>query len=84
MFEIKSIECNSIECNSIECNSIESIEHNSIDTSNLNNQQFSLNKISKIEDYFVSEIKERALMSKKLSRYNYFLIILINLGLLYQ
>ena len=35
----------------VESNSIESIQHNSIDTSNLNNQQFNLNKISKIEDY---------------------------------
>ena len=49
----------------IECNSIESIEHNSIDTSNLNNQQFRLNKISETEDYFITEIKERELMSKK-------------------
>ena len=53
----------------VECNSIESIEHNSIDTSNLNNQQFRLNKISEIEDYFITEIKERELMSKKLSKY---------------
>ena len=70
------VESNFIECNSIEYNSIESIEHNSIDTSNLNNQQFRLNKISEIEDYFVAEIKERELMSKKLSKYisffNYF------------
>ena len=47
-----------VESNSIECNSIESIEHNSVDTSNLNNQKFRLNKISEIEDYFISEIKE--------------------------
>ena len=53
------IEIKSIECNSIECNSIESIEHNSIDTSNLNNQQFRLNKISEIEGYFIAEMKER-------------------------
>ena len=58
-----------IKCNSIECNSIESIEHNSMDTSNLNNQQFRLNKISEIEDYFIAGIKERELMSKKLSEY---------------
>ena len=58
-----------VESNSIEYNSIESIEHNSIDTSNLNNQQFRLNKIIEIEDYFVAEIKERELMSKKLSKY---------------
>ena len=53
----------------VESNSIESIEHNSIDTSNLNNQQFKLNKISEIEEYFIAEIKERELMSKKLSKY---------------
>ena len=63
------VEIKSIEFSSIECNSIESIEHNSIDKSNLNNQQFKLNKISEIEDYFISEIKERVLMSKKLSKY---------------
>ena len=54
-----------VEINSIECNSLESIEHNFIDTPNLNNQQFRLNKISEIEDYFIAEIKERELMSKK-------------------
>ena len=62
------VEIKSIECNSIECNSIESIEHNFIDIPNLNNQQFRLNKISKIEEYFIVEIKERELMSKKLSK----------------
>ena len=51
MVEIKSIERNSVE---------------SIDTPNLNNQQFRLNKISEIEEYFIAEIKERELMSKKL------------------
>ena len=69
MFESNSIECSFIECNSIKCNSIESIELNSIDTSNLNNEQFRLNKISQIEDSFIAEIKERELMSKKLSKY---------------
>ena len=49
----------------VECNSIESIGHNSIDISNLNNQQFRLNEISEIEDYFIVKIKERELMSKK-------------------
>ena len=68
-----------VEINSIECNSIESIEHNSVDTSNLNNQQFRLNKISKVEDYFITEIKERELMSKKLINVLLFLIISINL-----
>ena len=36
----------------------------------LNDQQhFRLNKISEIKDYFVAEIKERELMSKRLSKY---------------
>ena len=50
-------ECNSIdttECNFIECN----------EASSLNNQQFRLNKINEIKDYFIAEIKERELMSK--------------------
>ena len=59
MVEIKPIECNSIKCNSIE----------SIDTANLNDQQFRLNKISETEKYFIAEIKEIELMSKKLSKY---------------
>ena len=41
-----------------------------------NNQQFRLNRINKIRDYFVAEIKERELMSKRISKYiasfNYF------------
>ena len=32
-------------------------------------QQFRLNKINEIRDYFVTEIKERELMSKRLSKY---------------
>ena len=39
-------------------------ECNSIETSNLDNQQFRLNKINEIKDYFIAEIKERELMSK--------------------
>ena len=36
----------------------------------LNDQQnFSLNKFKKIKDFFVAEIKERELMSKRLSKY---------------
>ena len=39
-------------------------------------QQFRLNKINEIKNYFVAEIKERELMSERLSRYitsfNYF------------
>ena len=58
-----------VECNSLKRISIESIEHNSINTSSVSNQQFRLNKISEIEGYFITEIKERELMSKKLSKY---------------
>ena len=61
-----------VESNSIKCNYIESIEHSSIDPSNLNNQQFWLNKISEIKDYFIADIKGRELMSKKLSKYIFF------------
>ena len=32
-------------------------------------QHFRLNKINEIKDYFVAEIKERELMSKRLSKY---------------
>ena len=36
----------------------------------LNDQEhFRLNKINEIKDYFVAEIKERELMSKRLSKY---------------
>ena len=48
------------------------IERNSmksIDTPNLSNQQLRLNKISEIEEYFIAEIKEKELMSKKLRKY---------------
>ena len=34
-----------------------------------NRQQFRLNKINEIKDYFVAEIKERELMSKRFSKY---------------
>ena len=47
--------------NSVGCNYAE--------TSNLDNQQFRLNKINEIKDHFIAEIKERELMSKKLSKY---------------
>ena len=32
-------------------------------------QQFRLTKINEIKDYFVAEIKERELMSKRLTKY---------------
>ena len=34
-----------------------------------NEQQFRLNKINEITDYFVAEIKERELISKRVSKY---------------
>ena len=50
----------------VECNSIET----PIIYPNLNDQQhFRLNKTNEIKDYFVAEIKERELMSKRLSKY---------------
>ena len=49
------------ECNSIECISVE--------VSNLDNQQFRINKINEIKDYFIAEVKERELMIKRLIKY---------------
>ena len=58
-----------------ECNSI---KHNFHKTPNMypnlnanisNEQQLSLNKINKIKDYFIAEIRERELMSKNFSQY---------------
>ena len=51
-----------------------SIEHNFDKTPNMypnisNDQQFRLNKINEIKDYFIAEIRERELMSKNLSKY---------------
>ena len=54
------------ECNYIECNSIEVTNT----YSNLSDQtKFRLNEINKINVYFDSEIQERKIMSKKLSKY---------------
>ena len=61
-----STECNSIDCSSAEWNSHET--HN-IYPNLHDQQQFRLNKINEIKDYFVAEIKERELMSKRLSKY---------------
>ena len=36
---------------------------------NLNDQQFRLNKVSGVRDYFIREIKERELMSKRITKY---------------
>ena len=48
-------------CNSVECNIAE--------TSNINNQQYKLNKINEIKDCFVAEIKGTELISRRLSKY---------------
>ena len=68
--------CNSIGCNSIEHNSVErsniypNLNATSLNEISLSDQQHSrLNKINEIKDYFVAEIKERELMSKRLSKY---------------
>ena len=57
-------ECNSIESNSIQDNPFEASNMYSNDQ-----QQFRLNKINETKDYFITEIKERELISKKLSKY---------------
>ena len=36
---------------------------------NLNDQQFRLNKIGEVRQYFIGGIKERELMRKRLSKY---------------
>ena len=38
-------------------------------------QQFRLNKINEIKDCFIAEIKERELMSKRLSKYIAFFLL---------
>ena len=46
------------------------IECNSIEAPNLNDQQqFRLKKVNGIKDCFITEIKERELMSKRFSKY---------------
>ena len=53
----------------IECKSIECKECNFIEASNLDNQQFRLNKMNEIKDHFIAGIKERELISKRLTKY---------------
>ena len=47
----------------------DSIACNFVETSNVDNQQFRINKINEIKDYFTAEIKEYELMSKRLNKY---------------
>ena len=63
-------EFNSTECNSYETHNIYPNLHVSLSATPLSNQQqFKLNKINETKDYFVAGIKERELMSKRLSKY---------------
>ena len=59
------VECNFVECNSYEARNI----YPNLSATPSNEQQFRLNKINEIKDYFVVEIKDRELMSKILSKY---------------
>ena len=63
----------------VECNSV---EHDFHKTANMypnlsenisNEQQFTLNKINEIKDYFLAEIRERELIRKNISKYFAFL-----------
>ena len=55
-----------VECNSHETNNM----YSNFNAISLNDQQqFGLNNINEIKGYFVAEIKERELMSKRLSKY---------------
>ena len=65
MTEHSSAECNSIEFNSYETNNI----YPNLGVPLSDQQQFRLNKINEIKGYFVAEIKERELVSKRLSKY---------------
>ena len=58
-------ERNSAAYNSNETHNI----YSNLDVSLSDQQQFRLKKINEVKDYFVAEIKERQLMSKRLSKY---------------
>ena len=58
-------ECNSAAYNSNETHNI----YSNLDVSLSDQQQFRLKKINEVKDYFVAEIKERQLMSKRLSKF---------------
>ena len=67
-----------------ECNSIKNGFHKTsnmcpnLNTNISNEQQFRVNKINEIKDYFLVEIRERELISKKISKYIASLDIFIN------
>ena len=58
-------ECNSIEHNFHETPSI----YADLSANTSNNQQFRLNEVNEIKDYFIADIRERDLMSKRLCKY---------------
>ena len=58
-------QCNSVERNSYKTHNI----YPNLNVSLSDQQQFRINKINEIKDYFVAGIKERELMSKRLSKY---------------
>ena len=66
MTEHKFTECNYHETHNIYPN-LNSVPLNAIPLND--QQQFKLNKINEIKDYFIAEIKERELMTKRLSKY---------------
>ena len=66
------------ECNSIkhDFNKTQLFIHANLTENISNEQQFRLNKINEIKDYFLAEIREKELISKNISKYiaslNYF------------
>ena len=70
MTECNSVERSTAECNSIECNCFETNNiYPKLGVPLSNQQKFRLNKINDIKDNFVAKMKERELLSKRLSKY---------------
>ena len=65
MTEHSSIECSPTICDSYKSHNI----YPNLGVSLSDQQHFRLNKINEIKDYFVAKIKEKELMSKRLSKY---------------
>ena len=61
MAEHDSIECNSAACNPYETHNI----YPNLNLSLSDKQQFRLNKINEIKDYFVAEIKKKRIIEQK-------------------
>ena len=58
-----------IERTSVEYDKASNLNAIPLSATPLDNQQFRINKINEIKDYFIAEFKESELMSKKLSKY---------------